>query len=217
MFVLHPVCRIYRFGNRNLSFFDAKNVLNEENLRKTAAKFANMKPLGSRTKEPYKQAAVLIPLCVIDGKVSLLYTLRAANLKSHRAQVSFPGGMLDGQDRNLEDTALRETVEELGIKESSILIWVIGQITETLKYSSLNVNYSEVEDVFTVSLEDLCNPKLNGYTQFRGGYAMPVFLTAPKRIWGLTALITDQFLKVLISNPAYCHPVKFVPTVKCGS
>lgn len=37
-------------------------------------------------------------------------------------QVSFPGGMQDTTDANLEATALRETHEELGIKESDIRI-----------------------------------------------------------------------------------------------
>ncbi|KAK4873569.1 hypothetical protein RN001_012929 [Aquatica leii] len=233
MLVFYPVYRIYRLGNRNSSFFNANNVLNEDNLRKAAVKFANMKPIRFQTQEPYKKAAVLIPLCVVDNKVSLLYTLRAANLKSHRAQVSFPGGMLDDKDKNLEYTALRETTEELGIKESSIVLWgtgklivtrgdlsvlpVIGQITEKLKCTSLNVNYNEVEDVFAVPLENLCNPKLSGYTQFRSGYSMPVFFGAPKKIWGLTALITNEFLKALMPAPAYAHPVKFVPMIKSHS
>lgn len=62
-------------------------MLNEENVKRTAAKFAKLPPVRMQPHAPAKKAAVLIPLCVVDGEVSLLYTLRAANLKSHRGQV----------------------------------------------------------------------------------------------------------------------------------
>lgn len=74
-------------GGVSASFYSVENVLNEENLKRTVAKFAKLPPIRMQTHTPAKKAAVLIPLCVIDGEVSLLYTLRAANLKSHRGQV----------------------------------------------------------------------------------------------------------------------------------
>lgn len=220
---------IWKSLKRFSSLYSVENVLNEENMKNTAAKFANMEPIRLQTHEPYKKAAVLIPLCVVNDKVSLLYTLRAPHMKTHRNQVSFPGGMLDVQDKSLEDTALRETREELGIERQSVQVWgsgklivtradisvlpVIGQIKHPLSVDALNINRSEVGDVFAVTLEDLCNPKKNSYTQFRDGYSAPLFLGAPKKIWGLTALITNVFLKALLPPNAYLHRVRFVPPV----
>ncbi|KAF5287461.1 hypothetical protein FQA39_LY04089 [Lamprigera yunnana] len=223
------VWKLYCVGNRYLSHFSIENVLNEVHLRATAKKFASMHTPSWPKPIPNKKAAVLIPLCVIHGKVSLLYTLRAANLNSHRGQVSFPGGMADDEDESLEHTAVRETVEELGISESSIVVWgrgkfigsitkinvlpVIGQITENITPALLKVNRNEVEDVFAVPLEELCNEKFHGHTQFRAGASAPVYLGAPYRIWGITAYITYQFLRALLPPQANSHNIVHVPPV----
>lgn len=36
---------------------------------------------------------------------------------------SFPGGKRDKEDKNLVETAVRETVEELGIEQNKIDVW----------------------------------------------------------------------------------------------
>ncbi|KAF2897963.1 hypothetical protein ILUMI_08215 [Ignelater luminosus] len=232
MFNISRLQIIHSLGKRCNSVYSVEKVLSEENLKRAAAKFANMKPIRLQTHAPYKRAAVLIPLCVVDKKVSLLYTLRAPHLKTHRGQVSFPGGMMDSKDRTLEDTALRETREELGLDEKKVRIWgrgqlivtrgdmsvlpVIGEIKKELCLDSLKVNQGEVEQVFTVTLEELCNPKRMGYTQFREGFSTPVFMVGPKKIWGLTALITNAFLKSLLPSSAYSHRIKYVPLVTVG-
>ena len=36
-----------------------------------------------------RQAAVLVPLCIVDGQPSILFTLRSANLKNHSGEVRF--------------------------------------------------------------------------------------------------------------------------------
>jgi nudix motif 8 len=41
--------------------------------------------------DPPKQAAVLLPLCNINGEMSILFTVRSPALRSHAGQVSFPG------------------------------------------------------------------------------------------------------------------------------
>ncbi|XP_060521884.1 mitochondrial coenzyme A diphosphatase NUDT8 [Cylas formicarius] len=228
------ICRTVSWsfaGNRRFSFFSAEYIFSHENIKKTAAKFSSLKPVRMIAHQPAKRAAVLIPLCVIDDKVSLLYTLRAANLKLHRGQVSFPGGMQDVTDKSMEETALRETHEELGINESDVEIWgrgceivtrhetgvtpVIGRIKSHFRFGDLKVNPSEVEDVFAVPLEDLCDPERIKYTQFRSGFlSMPVFLGGKRKIWGLTALMTNRFLQSLLPQNAYSHGIKFIPSVK---
>nr|XP_023021705.1 nucleoside diphosphate-linked moiety X motif 8 [Leptinotarsa decemlineata] len=217
-------------GSRNSSLYSAENVFSEENMKRTIAKFASMKPVRMNTNQPAKKAAVLIPLCEVNEKVSVLYTLRAAHLKSHRGQVSFPGGMQDVSDKTLEDTALRETKEELGISSDQIEIWgsgklivtkretcvmpVIGRIRGNLDIKELKINPMEVEEVFTVPLEDLCNPAFLGYTQFRNSASLPVFLGGKRRIWGLTALMTNMCLCSLLPPKAYSQRIKYITPVK---
>lgn len=138
--------------------------------------------------------------------------------------------MLDNSDRSLEHAALRETHEELGIKEEDVevlgsgnlivsrgetcVLPVLGRIRGDLDLHTLSVNHHEVDEVFAVSLERLCDPNLIGYTQFRNAYSAPVFLGGSRRIWGLTAFITNSILKCLLPVRAYNHKIKYVPPVK---
>lgn len=232
MFFIPRVRVTQTLGRRCSSLYSVENVLCDENKAVTAAKFAKMRPIRLQPHQPARKAAVLIPLCVVDHKVSLLYTLRAPHLKSHRGQVSFPGGMQDTQDKSLEETALRETQEELGIDENDVDVWgsgnlivtrgetcvlpVIGRIKHNIDVDRLKINRHEVEEVFAVPLQDLCDPANIGHTQFRGvqSYSTPVFTGGSRRVWGLTAMITYIFLKCLLPTKAYDHKVSFVPYVK---
>ena len=60
-------------------------------------------------------AAVLAPLIVHDGPPRFLLTERAAHLRKHAGQISFPGGRVEADDASAAGAALRETEEEIGI------------------------------------------------------------------------------------------------------
>ncbi|KAK9962833.1 hypothetical protein ABG768_008183 [Culter alburnus] len=63
-------------------------------------------------------------------------------------------------------------------------------------------NPSEVEEVFTLTLEHLCQAQNRGYTHFRTGdrfgYTLPVFHGPRYRVWGLTAVALDQALALIV-------------------
>ena len=67
-----------------------------------------------------KSAAVLVPLVDHAAGMTVLLTQRTDNLSSHAGQVSFPGGGMEEMDRSPEDTALRETEEEIGIARANV-------------------------------------------------------------------------------------------------
>lgn len=79
-------CSKHILGSRSYSYFSPESVLGEENVKTTIAKFSNFKPVRFHTHQPARKAAVLVPICQIGNKVSLLYTLRA-NI-SQKGQVS---------------------------------------------------------------------------------------------------------------------------------
>lgn len=75
-----------------------------------------------------KEAAVLVPICTVEGTPSILFTRRSAKLSTHASQISFPGGYFDEAldgindgfnvdvgncDARLVNAAVREMQEEL--------------------------------------------------------------------------------------------------------
>ncbi|XP_058655822.1 nucleoside diphosphate-linked moiety X motif 8 isoform X1 [Onychostoma macrolepis] len=163
-------------------------------------------------------AAVLVCLCAVSGDPALLFTLRSAKLKGrHKGDVSFAGGKKDPSDRTVVDTALREAREELGIHVTEDKVWgvlkplrdmsglMIAPVIANLgplEALSFRPNPSEVEEIFTLTLEHLCQPQNRGYTHFRTGdrygYTLPVFLSPKHRVWGLTAVALDHTLKIIV-------------------
>ncbi|KAB2337071.1 CoA pyrophosphatase [Cytobacillus depressus] len=135
--------------------------MNPQNIIK---KFKNRTPaiLGS---EKFVKYAILIPLLQIGDDIHILFEVRSIQLRRQPGEVCFPGGRVDKSDRDEQYTAIRETSEELGIKESSIehvfpldyMISPFGTIIYPfvgfIKASEeINYNRSEVEKIFTVPL-----------------------------------------------------------------
>lgn len=148
-------------------------------------------------------------------------------------QVGFPGGIQDIKDRCLEDTALRETKEKLGISASNIEIWtpgnlivtrgdtsvmpILGRVVPKLKANLFQIDHKEIQEVFTVPLDALCDPALIGYTQFRNTYSVPVFLGSKKRIWGITAVMTNMCLSSILPSKAYAHRIKYMLPIRSSN
>uniref|UniRef100_A0A1A8N9Q4 Nudix (Nucleoside diphosphate linked moiety X)-type motif 8 n=1 Tax=Nothobranchius rachovii TaxID=451742 RepID=A0A1A8N9Q4_9TELE len=163
-------------------------------------------------------ASILVSLCSVEGEPAFLFTLRSSTLKGrHKGDVSFAGGKSDPSDRDVVTTALRETLEELGITMQSEKVWgvmkplrdasgmMIAPVLANLgplEELTFRPNPEEVEEIFTLSLSHLCDPQNRGYTHFRSGdqfgYTLPVFCNGKHRVWGLTAVALDQALKLVV-------------------
>ena len=74
------------------------------------------------------EAAVMMPLVGHAGALSLLFTQRTAHLADHAGQISFPGGRVESTDTGREETALRETEEEIGLPRGRIT--VLGRLPD---------------------------------------------------------------------------------------
>lgn len=62
-----------------------------------------------------RRAAVLCPVVEHQDGLSIMLTVRAAHLKIHAGQISFPGGKIDPSDSSPLSAALREADEEIGL------------------------------------------------------------------------------------------------------
>ena len=57
-----------------------------------------------------------------DGELRLPLTVRHESLRAHAGEVSLPGGAVEEGDASREATALRETLEEIGVAPDGIAI-----------------------------------------------------------------------------------------------
>jgi 8-oxo-dGTP pyrophosphatase MutT (NUDIX family) len=163
--------------------------------------------------------AVLVPIVVREGDYGVVYTLRSEHLPNHKGQVSFPGGKHSpAEDASLLDTALREAREEIGVAPENVQIlgllddvytmatdYVITPFVGLLRGNvSFRPNPREVEDVFTVSLDDLVNRAHHEKEtkEWRGNsFEVDVITAGPHRIWGATHGITINLLDCVV-DPA---------------
>ena len=98
----------------------------------------------------YSFFSVLIPLVLKDGKVHVLFEVRADKLKRQPGEVCFPGGRLEGKE-SPKDCAIRETCEELNIDRQSIRI--INELDYIYTYSNFTlysflgvIDYNDIKD-----------------------------------------------------------------------
>src|SRR5882672_12225772 len=75
-----------------------------------------------------RPASVLVPVMRRKKGLNVLLTRRSDTMRSHRGQISFPGGRREAHDGTAAAAALREAHEEVGIPESAIE--VIGYLDD---------------------------------------------------------------------------------------
>ena len=150
-----------------------------------------------------KPAGVLIPIIGRGGELSVLLTERAADLKHHASQISFPGGRMEHGDADICATALRETHEEVGIRPSQVEVagyldpaptvtgYAVTPVVGLVRPGfTVVVDRGEVAEAFEVPLSflmDLDNQH-HGVREYEG-VTVPIieFNYRHWRIWGATA------------------------------
>jgi len=162
---------------------------------------------------PYiREAAVLMPIFERGGNPHFLLTKRTEEVETHKGQISFPGGMREA-DEDLEQTALRETFEEVGIESNKIS--VLGRFHDYLSVTDYRVSpyaayistpfatkpqTSEVAEILEVPFSVFTDPsRLRIEPARRRGKTVDVyyFSFGIHEIWGLTALIIKDFIQEL--------------------
>jgi len=163
---------------------------------------------------PLTPAAVLLPLYEKQGEFYVLLTKRTQKVEHHKGQISFPGGGRHKQDRDLMDTALRETFEEIGVRPEDVEILGeldnIGTLTSNFLVTpfvgiipypyEFIVNEYEIEELVEVPLSALAdNKNLREETYIIEGtqYWESIFDYKGYVIWGATARILKQFIDLL--------------------
>jgi 8-oxo-dGTP pyrophosphatase MutT (NUDIX family) len=158
-------------------------------------------------------AAVLVPLVNRAGILSVLLTRRTDHLARHAGQVSFPGGRSEPSDSDAIATALRETLEEIGIEPTLIEPFGYLDILETVSgycvtpvVAWLDAAYKaqpdphEVAEIFEVPLEFFLAPEnlRRLSVEYRGRpREILEFAHIGPRIWGATATMLFNLVQRL--------------------
>ena len=167
--------------------------------------------MGSPPIEDLPKAAVLLAITA-EEEPELIYTLRSNKVSSPKGEVAFPVGREEEGDLSLADTALREAEEEIGLDRN--LVEILGSLDTTVsRYGisvtpyvgiippnpNLNESSSEIESYFRVPISYLANDirhRNDKVTEGGETFFMPAYKYNEYIIWGLTAMITVNFLRL---------------------
>lgn len=158
-------------------------------------------------------SAVLVPLYEHDDELFVVLTRRAQSLRTHKGEVSFPGGRADPGETYVQ-AALREAheevfldpavVEPLGeldhlttVTRRAYIVPVVGLIRGR---PDLGRNPAEVEAVLHVPLAELMAPGVFREERWgEGDTARPVYFfdLVGDTVWGATAALLRQLLALL--------------------
>jgi 8-oxo-dGTP pyrophosphatase MutT (NUDIX family) len=163
----------------------------------------------------FPHAAVLVPLFERAGECHILFTKRTDQVKHHKGEISFPGGMFDEEDGNLKKTALREAFEEIGLNEEDVQI--LGTLDDIVTVTEFivtpyvgifpypypfKVSPIEIAELIEVPFKSLLDSGCFGEIEIIQNDRRRIvqsYQFKHHNIWGATARILKQFLDLTTS------------------
>lgn len=160
-----------------------------------------------------KESAILLPLIEMEDKLYILFEKRSAFV-SQPGEICFPGGRADKSDQSFEETAVRETIEELGFEVGDIN--VLGKLGVVVSHHSSTIhcyvgfvhwrdvyhkryNPDEVEEIMLVDIDKLLEIKPEtykvkvkaiAYEEDENGNKIELF---PAKKLGMPAIYEDEW------------------------
>lgn len=166
------------------------------------------------------ESAVLAPVYRDeDGDVHLVLIVRQPG-GAHGGQVALPGGKREREDRDLQETALREAEEEIGLRRQQVRILATLPIVETMTTGfriapflgqvesplpSWKLQRNEVAAVLDVLLSDMARPEAHGEQEWHFfGWTeprvAPYYQVGEHKLWGATYRIVHPLLPRLLAE-----------------
>ncbi|KAB3533217.1 NUDIX hydrolase [Alkaliphilus serpentinus] len=113
--------------------------------------------------------SVLIPIIENNGELCILFQVRAHHLQHQPGEICFPGGRIENNEKP-QDTAIRESMEELNVSNENIdligvldtlvtpfnsIIYSFCGLIKDIKVKDIHFNPHEVNSLFTVPVKEL--------------------------------------------------------------
>lgn len=166
--------------------------------------------------QPQKAGVMAVFYPGTEGFTQLVLILRKSYKGVHSNQIGFPGGRVEDVDRDLEETALRETEEEVGIPRNEIQ--VIKKLSELYippsnfsvqpflgiveKYPSMVPQETEVEEILEVRLSDFLDDRniitQNLSTSYAKNIDVPAYKLNGHVVWGATGMMLSEIRELLL-------------------
>jgi 8-oxo-dGTP pyrophosphatase MutT (NUDIX family) len=169
-------------------------------------------------------AGVLAALFEEDGEARLILTRRSSRLRTHKGEVSFPGGRLnEGEDAAA--AARREAYEEVDLDPALVRMvgWlhpvttlaspalIVPVIAARPRRPNLVASPREVERVFDVSLAELADPAVFHEERWQvpgriipgspdNSFAVRFFEVSGELIWGATARMISELITIAVTG-----------------
>ena len=160
-----------------------------------------------------RPAAALLLIYPYGDAWHIPLTVRGSGLRHHTGQVSLPGGRLDHPGESVEDAALREAFEEIGVvaadvdvlgRLTSIPVIVSGHLLQPVlgvaaRRPEFTIAEHEVERLIELPVSRLLEPDAVAWEERvrlippHGVMNVPYFEVDGARVWGATAMILAEF------------------------
>lgn len=162
--------------------------------------------------DPLIPAAVIILLFPSEDSWRFFLTERTHGVEHHQGQISLPGGAWE-KDESLEQAAIREMQEEMGISKAPEIIGRLSQqhipvsgfevspfIGWLPERPDIDPHDLEVAHVHEVSFTEFLAPECHKWEKrtFRSiEIDVPYYELDGVKVWGATAMILSEFRQVL--------------------
>jgi len=162
-----------------------------------------------------RRSAVLVPLIaeVIDD-LRIVFTVRSLSLRSHKGQISFPGGRID-EGEDVYTAALRELHEEIGVEPHDVTILgelsplyippsnsavtpVVALIKKSRQWVISEAEVTEVLDIPFASFLDATSISFEKRSLYGRLVDVPQWNIHPSvPLWGATAMILNELVWIV--------------------
>jgi len=161
-------------------------------------------------KKPRESAVLCLFYPNAQQETEFVLILRKTYQGVHSAQIGFPGGKIEKEDSNMEQAALRETEEEIGVYRRDVTVFktmssvyippsnfMVFPFLGFLEQEPIfKKDDYEVEKIIRMPLKELLKQDNTTNKQVQTSYGIaievPLFVLQDIEVWGATAMMLSE-------------------------